>query len=145
MPMQQMALMHYKAPPAGGGGDSAYLENVALVLPAITSAQVIFNTASGNIEYIEDSSIKNTYTWKTGTGALTDYDAKYIETVATGPVSLAGSAVNAWITMALNTPSWSLGAGATDSVSSGYLLIRNNLSLQELANVTLEIRTNAFA
>lgn len=144
--MQQMALMAYKAPPAGGA-DSAYLITGQFDGgdSSIGPATIVFNTASGptgNVDYI--GNLNESYVWKTGPNPYTDYSAKFIKTFQSGPSDVSGSAVNTSINMAVDTPSWTLETNTLTSRVEGYLVILSP-SLVELANVQVILQTNQFA
>lgn len=145
MPMQQMALLAYRAPPSGG--DSAYLMtgNFDGADSSTAESSITFNLSpgpTGNVTYI--SNITEDFIWKTGPNAYDTYNARFNKTFQSGPNDISGSAVNTTIQMGVNTPSWALAAGALTSRVEGWLVILSS-SQVELANVQIILQTNQFA
>lgn len=153
MPMQQMAMMAYKAPPGGGGGDSASLASPTSGGSNVSDVSLIFNP-SNNIAYsnfgigyyviaetasgFPNAELLNHY-WKTGPNAASDYEGKYIQTAVGTNGSVTGLAVNTWIVLdSSDTPTWTCVHGV-GSFSSGYLVIRNKNTLEELSNVAVQL------
>lgn len=141
MPMQQMALMAYSAGVAGGGSDSAYLQQMVGSDGASSITLEMNNFGAGGIGYLKMFGMGEMYSyqWKTGPYAASEYECKYIEEVVGGTGGVTGSSAGVWYNLGtLNTPSWVSELGIGNS-TDGFLVIRNASTLVELANVAVSI------
>lgn len=143
MAIQQMGLLAYRAPPAGGGGDSALLQAINESSSGIYCS-IEFNAFSaGGVGYILCYPSNSQWFWKTGPNPESDYEVIYIEDLFGGTGSVGtefGDAKNTWYALGTqNAPQFisTLGIG---NYSSGWLVIRNkNNPGVELANVTVQL------
>jgi hypothetical protein len=141
MAIQQMGLLHYRAPETGGA-DSASLQAIS-EQSISTSCRVICNPTATGVGTIIASPSNTQWTWKTGPNPASDYEIKYIESVfvASGSIADGGDQEpETWYNLGtVDTPIFtsSLGNG---NYSEGYLVIRNkNNTGVELANVTVAL------
>ena len=139
MAIQQLGLMHYRAP-AGSGSDSAYLP-VSISASDTSAAPYIAFGSSSNLDTVDQLRIiatvgGNLYTWKTGPNPASDYEVNFIKTLG-ADADLGNSLQNTWITLGTaDIPTWGISPGA-GSESLGFLVIRNkNNPSVELANAT---------
>lgn len=79
---------------AGGGGDNATLQNASLfhyaALPSYASVGIRLHS-DGTVDYREGVYYTNAYTWLTGTGANSDYEARWTTNTGTLTLGTAGS------------------------------------------------------
>lgn len=146
--MAQLMMMIMGQTPQAGG-DSAFLES-----PSFSQGGGAFGGATGlwfdGAEYQttdRDSALQDPFTWYTGTGSQSDYEAQYIQTSLEGLgywEVLNGAETNTWYVLGgtnptkatlKNPPYWLFTSDSTTSSSSGYLVIRNKNTQVELANV----------
>jgi hypothetical protein len=149
MPMQQMALMHYRAPPVGSSL-AAVLNGTNLDGTTTPNPQGVFfnDTAAGGFGYCKNIGLTSfDYVWKTGGGVFSDYAVK-IEFVS-GDNDLNTTTYNTGVFYTLgglDAPQWEY--TATTSTRTGtydVMIVENTNHSNILATLQVVFSTNSTA